>query len=818
MLYRSIDGSDNDLDAPSENAAGTAFSRTGPANYADGISTLVEGPNPRTISNQVIGEGDAAVANDRGLSGMMYAWGQFIDHDLTRASGDRVNAIDITIPDGDPIFGDDAAIAMTRAKQAAGTGAGTDTPAIAVNNVTGWLDGSMVYGSDPITAAALRLADGRMVTSDGDNLPIVGGGFMAGDVRVMENPSLTALQTIFVREHNWQVERLAAADPSLTGDELYEMARAIVTAEIAHITYSEFLPHLLGTNAITAYSGYDSSIDARLSIEFSGAAYRWGHSTVSAVTERKNEQGEVVGPELTLRDTFFLTPDSFAAHGGADGFLRHLGADVSQAMDARIVEDLRNFLFDPPVGQDLAAINIQRGRDLGLGTLNQTREALGLDAYTDFDQITSDAATVAALRATYASVDEIDLWTGGLAEEARGDAFIGETFARIVGDQFLALRDGDRFWYQNQGFDPATLAMIEGTRLSDIILRNTDTEHLQADVFLAYERRAPDADSEDPDLPQLIVGSAADETLIGGEGDDILVGGGGANWLQGGAGDDLYKVDSLADLVYEAPGGGYDTVIAKSGFYLYPEIEALTLAPEAGDAFGYGNDLDNTITGNDGNNLLIGGGGADTLLGGDGDDSLFGQAGDDFLYAGTGIDTLAGGDGDDRYFVDGLEDLIYEAADGGDDLVNALVGPGFENAYYLYANIEGLRLLGNADSWGSGNDLDNYIEGNSGDNWLFGGAGNDTLDGAGDWDVLFGDVGADTFVFRPGTDVDTICDFNPGEDKILLSGFAFSDFAMVQAAMFEIGGTTAINLGGEDMVVISGVAMASLGAEDFIFA
>jgi predicted transposase YbfD/YdcC len=84
----------------------------------------------------------------------------------------------------------------------------------------------------------------------------------------------------------------------------------------------------------------------------------------------------------------------------ADGFLRHLGTDASQAMDARIVDGLRNFLFDPPAGMDLAAINIQRGHDLGLGTLNETREALGLTSYTSFEQITDDAGTVAALKAT----------------------------------------------------------------------------------------------------------------------------------------------------------------------------------------------------------------------------------------------------------------------------------------------------------------------------------------------------------------------------------------------------------------------------------
>ena len=81
--------------------------------------------------------------------------------------------------------------------------------------------------------------------------------------------------------------------------------------------------------------------------------------------------------------------------GGADGFLRHLAADPAQALDARIVDGLRNFLADPPAGMDLAAINIQRGHDLGLGTLNETREALHLTPYTSFEQLTSDPGTLA---------------------------------------------------------------------------------------------------------------------------------------------------------------------------------------------------------------------------------------------------------------------------------------------------------------------------------------------------------------------------------------------------------------------------------------
>jgi peroxidase len=196
-------------------------------------------------------------------------------------------------------------------------------------------------------------------------------------------------------------------------------------------------------------------------------------------------------------------------------------------MDARIVEDLRNLLVDPPVAQDLAAINIQRGRDLGLPTLNEARAALGLPLHGRFEEITGDAGTAAGLAAAFGSPDQVDLWTGGLAEQPRGEAFLGETFARILADQFTRLRDGDPFWYQADGLEPSLLAEIKATRLSDIILRNTDTRWLQADLFLFAERRAPGAVPEDPEAPQLVVGSDADEVLVGGAADDTLIGAGG---------------------------------------------------------------------------------------------------------------------------------------------------------------------------------------------------------------------------------------------------------------------------------------------------
>jgi peroxidase len=322
---------------------------------------------------------------------MMYAWGQFLDHDLDLANSDGVTHIDVAVPNGDAVFPDGSSIPITRAIINPKTGTSPEHPATAINSVTGWLDGSQVYGSSAAVAASLRLPDGHMKTSEGGNLPIVADQYSAGDSRAAENASLTSLQVLFVREHNFQVDRLHKAHPAWGGEHLYQEARAIVTGELANVTYKEFLPKLLGRSVIDRYDGYKAKVDPRISEEFAGAAYRFGHSLVSAETERIDNNGELIGSGSTLRGTFFITPAAFAADTGADGFLRHLLSDASQAMDARIVDDLRNFLFDPPVGLDLAAINIQRGRDLGLGTLNQTRESLGLTSYKTFEQITRDA-------------------------------------------------------------------------------------------------------------------------------------------------------------------------------------------------------------------------------------------------------------------------------------------------------------------------------------------------------------------------------------------------------------------------------------------
>jgi peroxidase len=316
---------------------------------------------------------------------------------------------------------------------------------------------------------------------------------------------------------------------------------------MVNITYSEFLPHLLGEDAIKPYHGYDPTVDARITEEFEGAAHRFGHSIVSDEISATSNIGAFTS-EQTLAESFFENPATFAATG-ADGLLRHLSGDLANPLDTHLVDGLRNLLVDPPDGVDLAAINIQRAHDLGLGTLNQTREALGLTPYTSFDQISSDPATAAALEQAYGSVDAIDLWTGGLAEDHVAGSVIGPTFGKIIGDQFTALRDGDQYYFENQGFDTQTLNEIKGTTLSDLIQRDTDTTAMQSDAFVATERHSGTLGGVDPTgqeaadgMAQLVVGSPGNDTLTGGGLDDTLVAARGHMTMTGGDGADTFVI------------------------------------------------------------------------------------------------------------------------------------------------------------------------------------------------------------------------------------------------------------------------------------
>jgi hypothetical protein len=158
----------------------------------------------------------------------------------------------------------------------------------------------------------------------------------------------------------------------------------------------------------------------------------------------------------------------------------------AQEVDPFIVDEVRNFLFGEPGsgGFDLASLNIQRGRDHGLPRYNAMRVQMGLAAKLDFADVSSDPDVQARLALVYDSVDDIDLWVGGLCEDHAPGAMVGELLKAILTDQFQRLRDGDRFWYANH-FNDAMVQELEQTTLAQIIRRNTSIgKEIPDDVFL----------------------------------------------------------------------------------------------------------------------------------------------------------------------------------------------------------------------------------------------------------------------------------------------------------------------------------------------
>lgn len=502
--YRSFDGTGNNFWNPDWGSAEEAFLRISAEDYFDYISAPAgaDRPSPRVISNQIVAQGDQDILNDRNLSAFVYAWGQFLDHDIDLTANDSTgDPLPIDVPDGDfwfdPWNEGGKTIDFIRSAQAPGTGSDVDNPRQQVNSVTAFIDGSQIYGSSAARAAALRtFVGGKLKTSPGNLLPFNTMGlenqsppgadptdfFVAGDIRANENIELTALHTLFLREHNRLATEIGRRQPRLNDEEIFQSARKIVIAELQAITYNEFLPAILGANALSLYRGYRPTVNPGILNEFATAAFRFGHSMLGADVEFLDNRGEEVRPEVPLRDAFFAP--GIILSEGIDEILKYLASDPAQQVDPHIVDDVRNFLFGPPGsgGFDLASLNIQRGRDHGLASYNATRVAYGFVPVTRFDQITSDVQRQQALESTYDSVDDIDLWVGGLAEDHVPGASFGPLFRKIIATQFERLRDGDRFWYERE-FRGLPLLALRSTTLAQIIRNNTTTWNLQSNVF-----------------------------------------------------------------------------------------------------------------------------------------------------------------------------------------------------------------------------------------------------------------------------------------------------------------------------------------------
>ncbi len=821
---RSSDGTGNNLLDPDLGSAGTRFSRLADPAYADDVGAPEDRGNARAISNSIVDQ-DGVIPSTHTASDLLTYFGQFIDHDIDLTPTGKTEQLHIDVPAGDTTFTPGSQLSLDRSTFAENTGV-NGIPREQVNKITSFADASNVYGSSEDVTQLLRAdagASAYMLTSvdgyaptmgqlreiyptlDADHPELIAGAptndaYVGGDIRINENIALTSMHSVWIAEHNNQVDKLQSAHPDWTQNQLFDAARVVVEAQYQNVVFNEYLPFLLGAENIPEYSGYNPNIDPSISTEFATAAYRLGHSQLSSVMHRTNEDGSTVADgDLGLFEAFF-SPSELDNGGGADALMRGLASGSSQEIDENIVDDVRNLLFaNTGEGTDLASLNIMRGRDHGIPTLNDMRVELGLDPYADFSELTKDTALQAQFAEVYTSIDQVDLWVGGLAEEKTSGSQLGSTFHTIVLDQFMRLRDGDRFYFEERLKDfPELLQEVKDTSLSDVLLRTTGIDYLQDDVFVAHNRIGGSENHdylEGTNEHDLIIGFDGHDNLVGLKGDDDLYGGAGHDYLRGFAGNDV--------LVGEA-----------------------------------------------GNDAMKGGKGNDQLSGGDGYDWLHGGKDDDLLDGGAQNDFLKGASGNDQLFGDSKGTLsgapvtgfdVLEGNSGNDILVGdaaKLDGDAKASADYVEGGSgndilygDAIELAGNASGGddnlqgGKGNDTlygDSQIAGattSGGDDYLVGGRGNDVLVGGGGNDFLVGERGNDVFVFASDSGEDIIWDFSQvkgNTDSLDVSGYGFK--AITDFSVFDIYEGSAIEFTDTDHVVLVGVNAASLSEDDFLFA
>src|SRR5256886_3458672 len=418
---------------------------------------------------------------------------------------------------------------------------------------------------DPASAPVMAV-DGRLLAHPNKAM-------VAGDVRGNENIALTATHTLFAREHN----RIVGLLPNFyTAEQKFQIARRVVIAEQQYITYHEFLP-TMGVN-LPAYTGYKTTVNTALSNEFATVGYR-AHSQIHGEIEVKTDRARYSAAQLAafaaqgIKVEDGATPDevilavplnvaffnpALVKQIGEGPIMEAMGKESQYKNDALIDNQLRSVLFQvPKPGNtnciepvdpacftgvvDLGAIDIDRGRDHGMPSYNDLRQAYGLAPKASFAEIVngsetfprdpkltpgnenndpdsldftalfdingaaiplgSDAAQTSAvnakrrtglaarLKATYGSVNRLDAFVGMMAEPHVPGSEFGELQLAIWRKQFQALRDGDRFFYGNQPVltDIRNILGIDYRHtLAQVIAANTDIPigDLNANVFV----------------------------------------------------------------------------------------------------------------------------------------------------------------------------------------------------------------------------------------------------------------------------------------------------------------------------------------------
>lgn len=544
--FSNFDGSCHNIDNPQYGSIETPFRRLLSAAYADGQNSPralgVSGealPNPRTISTTLQGD------NNREEPIWTHIWvtfGQFLTHDIAETSLSSIDGSkpscpcdsteyschSIEMPEDDTM--NTTCLEFVRSSASFADLSCEGETREQLNLINSYIDASTVYGNSKDAADELRVFEGGLLlTTDGvDNdrtyLPADDSTcsstddatmtcFKSGDARTSENLGLTGIHSVFVREHNRIATELAALNPDFSDSKLYKNTRRILIAILQHIVYDQYVPSIIGnagnidydldpTTDDSYFTGHNTSVNSQLFNEFATAAMRFGHSVVHNIYARYGTDNTEIDSELTFSDINFKSEEAYNEDmGGIDSIVRGLINTNPGRLDMSIASDLTNKLMDTPSGDfiDLAAFNINRGRDHGLQPYIKYVEYCTGNTITSFQDLIDleliEEKTANRMSRVYDNVGDIDLWVGGLAETAVGaaDVITGPTFTCIIGEQFSELKKGDRFYYENapdaskgtenSAFTIAQLTEIKKMSLSHLLCNNLDIDSIQADVF-----------------------------------------------------------------------------------------------------------------------------------------------------------------------------------------------------------------------------------------------------------------------------------------------------------------------------------------------
>ncbi|XP_057631506.1 lactoperoxidase isoform X1 [Chionomys nivalis] len=549
--YRTITGDCNNRKNPTLGSANRALARWLPAEYEDGFSRpfgWTPGktrngfplPQPREVSNQILGYLNEEGVLDENRSLLFMQWGQIVDHDLDFAPENEMgsdnsskaqcdehclqgdNCFPIMFPKGDPkLKTQGKCMPFYRAGFVCPTPPYQSLAREQINALTSFMDASLIYGSEPNLANQLRNLSsplGLMIVNEevSDHglplLPFVGvkpspcevinrtAGvpcFLAGDSRASEQILLATSHTLLLREHNRLARELSRLNPEWDGEKLYQEARKIMGAFIQIITFRDYLPILLGDEMqkwVPPYQGYSETVDPRISNVFT-FALRFGHLEVPSAIYRLDENYQPWGsePELPLHKLFFNTW-RLVKDGGIDPLVRGLLAKKAKLahQDRMMTGELRNMLFQQTHtihGFDLAAINIQRCRDHGQPGYNSWRAFCGLSQPKTLQELSAvlrNKVLAKKLLDLYGTPDNIDIWLGAIAEPPVHRGRVGPLLTCLLGQQFQRIRDGDRFWWENPGvFTEKQRDSLRKVSFSRLVCDNTRINKVPLDPFQA---------------------------------------------------------------------------------------------------------------------------------------------------------------------------------------------------------------------------------------------------------------------------------------------------------------------------------------------